>query len=237
MLPVVIVLLLIAAVVTFVIVLKKKQKVEDENDQNPPVAVDPEVKDETPTDKLIKLKSGGFVDFGVHPFSASADHNCQLVGRGECLCLSGPKRNFAETGEKYLVFEFEKDMFFIQRPDGWFGFNQSIILEGEEANQFNEAGTVFSQKGQTPRCHSFTWRDKQLSILDVGYLRYQHLEGKSHLKTGNMVKWMLSENEADGNKTVYFLENLKEGTDRIWIGKSFGMNLDKDIADIFPLNV
>lgn len=188
------------------------------------------------TDKFLGLRVGDFASFKMDPFSDSLNRDFQLTGRGICYCLSHNRGNFRRKGGEYFLFSFDEEIFFIKRPDGWYGFYKSIILHGDEVSAFDEAGIIFSQGGQILRSHSFMWENINLSILDVGYLEYQHQEGHLHLETGNMIKYMLAEEKKGDETTIYFLENLKgeTGTDRIWVGQYFGMDFDSQIVEIFP---
>ena len=123
----------------------------------------------------------------------------------------------------------DEDTLVFQRRDFACSFSQFVVLGEQEADIFNEPGERFSApKGRRPsqqaRSVTFQWKSYTLALLDVGYAKFVRKEGKCHLVHDAMIKWMLAE---DQKGQLFFLENLKSGTDRIWIQ---GTNLGTSIA-------
>lgn len=179
----------------------------------------------SPTQKFAELQTDNFVEFSpdvskveMREFVVTAD--------GLLLGLNRFGTDFSPNGEECpLLVLGENDYLFIRFKDGtWVAFNEEIQLEGESANEFNSPGEAFSQKGQTPGSHTFTWHDMSLSIIDVGYLSYRHHGGKCHLPDKTMIKFMIARRQSD--QAFFYLENAKTGTDRVWIGFDLGRNLD-----------
>ena len=145
--------------------------------------------------------------------------------RGILHALNREGREFTDRGEQWQMLIFDGIIMLLRRPDGWFWFNQgdALILPGDSAREFDDAGIAFSQKGQVPRSVTFPWRGHTLSILDVGYLRFDLEEGECHIADQDMVKFLLAEDE---NGHLVYLENLKMGTDRVWRnGIALGMTI------------
>jgi hypothetical protein len=141
-------------------------------------------------------------------------------------------RNFRDRKEPWRFFVLDDSIMLFERPDGWcwFDMSDSSVLGGESAREFDNAGEMFSSKGQSPRSHTITWKRKKLAILDVGYLKFERMQGTCHLDHGEMVKYMLAEAE---NGTLIYVENLKVGTDRVWSdGKALGMSMKPYVGNI-----
>ncbi|MDD4937628.1 MAG: hypothetical protein PHX34_01200 [Candidatus Shapirobacteria bacterium] len=216
----------------------KRQKDQNQNDEDNSINTYSDDEDKSLTDKFLELTAGDFVSFGLNPFSPSGERDWELKVKGIFYCLNHNGPNFWRNGGEYPFFGFGKDVFFIKRPDGWYGFNQAIILQGDEADgAFKQAGEDFSKTGQIPGSISLFWRGKSYPVNDVGYLEYQGLRKTSHLDIGDKIKFMIFKEETDPN-VVYFLENIKrkDATDRVCVGMYLGMDLDSHIVDIFPKN-
>ncbi len=206
--------------------LQKTQRVIQEIPKEDPTTARP--RDEaTTTEKFRDLQTGEWVEFDPNPEQVIRDDR-QVTGRGVHQALNRSGREFSPKGEQYPLYMLDNEML-MERPDGWYWFGHTINLEGESAHEFDVAGEAFSAKGQIPRSHSFDWRGTTLTLLDVGYESYQHLGGLCHLPDGSMVKYLLAE-RADG--AIVYLENLKVGTDRVWVGKKLGMDITPYVGRI-----
>jgi hypothetical protein len=142
------------------------------------------------------------------------------------------RREFRDRGEPWRFIMLDDEVMLFLRPDGWNYFEKrsSIVLTGESARAFDTAGEEFSKRGQVARSHSFTWSRKKWTILDVGYLRFDRLQGACRLNHGEMIKYLLAEDEG-GN--LMYVENLKTGTDRVWlVGKALGMSIEPYVDNI-----
>ncbi len=183
-------------------------------------SVRPRSDDLTPTEQFEDLHAGEFVEFTDVADGQTTEYEVTGTGRHQAQNRQG--KDFTPRGEEYPMYVLDGERMLFERPDGWYVFNRYDVLIGEEARAFDAAGEAFSKAGQIARGHSFTWKGKKLTILDVGYTIYQHGGGKSHLSDAAMNKYMLAE-LADGS--VVYLENLKVGQDRVWYGKSLGQDL------------
>lgn len=230
------ILIVVAAIVGYIIknpqmleaIAKKLQKTrqvieEAKEDAVVPTTDRPRTDDSTVTEQFRDLRVGEWVEYDPDP-NAILRTEYQVSARGTHQALNRSGREFYPKGEEYPLYELDEKLMLFERPNGWFVFDQAIALEGESASEFNVAGETFSvQYGQRPRSYSFTWRGIRLTILDVGYMQYQHLGGKCHLPDNAMIKYMLAERD-DGR--VVYLENVKAGTDRVWIGRKLGSDLN-----------
>lgn len=155
------------------------------------------------------------------------------VSRGTFSALNRRGTSFTDRSEHYLTLilrdQSGQETFLLQRPDGWFVFNQELRLFGDEARQFYAFGEEFSRKGQVPGSVSFDWRSMPLSIIDVGYMRYKHeasQEGEAYLSDSEMIKYFIA---MSGEKVV-FLEDHKGAGDRVWVGRQLD---DQNLARHF----
>jgi hypothetical protein len=183
-----------------------------------------------PTDKFEELKMGDFVEFSPD-LSQKSMEEYMVTSQGDLLCLHGVQRNFMPNGQRNLFFVLgNEDYIVVKFHDGqWMAFDQKIPLEGDAADEFNPHGIAFSKKGQIPESYSFTWRDMQLSVLDVGYLEYRQETGNCDLPDQTRIKFMLAK---CNNGAVFYLENRKTGPDCVRIGHNLGYNLDEYLGKI-----
>lgn len=187
----------------------------------------------SPTEKFERLKSGSFVEFSPDP-SKVITKDFMVTATGLLLELRNSRGNFMETGDKSLFFILgDNEYLVIKFKDGdWVAFNEEIKLTGDSANEFTPYGLDFTQKGQIPGSCTFKWHNMSLAINSVGYMKYRHLGGKSHLTNQAMVKFMLAQRQSDD--AIFYLENVKEGIDRVWIGQNLGYDLDDYLGRILP---
>lgn len=206
--------------------LQKTQQAIEEADQPSTqvrTSTRPRTDDVSLTEQFRDLRVGEWVEYDPNS-NALQRTEYQVSARGTHQALNRSGREFYPKGEEYPLYELDERQMLFERPDGWFVFDQAVTLEGESAREFDSAGETFSvQYRQQPRSYTFTWRGQRLTILDVGYMKYEHQAGKCHLSDGTMIKYMLAERD-DG--CVVYLENLKAGTDRVWIGKMLGSDLN-----------
>ncbi len=184
---------------------------------------------DAPIEKQFEdLRSGETVEIDLDSVNVLERKERVVTCRGQLCALNRSDRNFTDRGENWPVFILDGTIMLIKRPDGWFWFDKgnAIVLEGESASMFDEAGVTFSEQyDQVPRSYSFKWNGQKLTVLDVGYLRYEQTDGTSHLPNGMMVKYMLAE---DTQKNIIYLENVKAGADRVWkMGHALGMTIQQ----------
>lgn len=183
------------------------------------------ISSEAPIDKQFKdLRLNETAEFDSTPDAPSRLERA-VSCRGVLQALNREGREFTDRGEQWQMLIFDEMIMLLRRPDGWFWFTQddTLILPGDSAREFDDAGIAFSQKGQVPRSVTFPWRGHTMSILDVGYLRFDLEEGECHIADQDMIKFLLAEDE---NGHLVYLENLKMGTDRVWRnGIALGMTI------------
>lgn len=173
-------------------------------------------------EQVLDLRAGEFVTFTDTP--GNVGQELQVTATGALQALNRAGREFTpREGERYQLIALESELLLMSRPDGWVYLNTHTVLIGEDARQFDGWGEAFSAKGQSPRSVSFTYRNKRWAILDVGYLRYDHVGGKSHLADREMIKYLIAEGEGG---SVLYLENKKTGQDRVWFGRLLGPRLN-----------
>ncbi len=153
----------------------------------------------------------------------------QLQGRGILKAQNLRNGNLVYQGEDYPLLVLEQSVVLVKRNDGFFMFNQQFVLPGESAKEFYPHAVEFGNKNQLPRSHSFDWHGMKLTVLDIGYLIYQHESGECHLTDGTKIRYLLAERD-DGQ--VFYLEDCQTGADRYWLGKSLGTTLDQNIGNI-----
>jgi hypothetical protein len=135
------------------------------------------------------------------------------------------------TSEDYLRLTLDTTIL-IHWPERWGFFNKVIVLEGEEADEFNPHGDSFSddKHRQKPGSYSFDWRDMYLTMLDVGYLEYHHEDAQDKLPIKDLMKIKFMVAKTDDGKLVY-LENLMTGKDRVWVGVDMGEDISKFVYE------
>ncbi len=187
----------------------------------------------SPTEEFEQLNSGSFVEFSPNPSEISMQ-DLMVTGNGILLGLRNSGGNFLENGDESSLFILDDGKYLIIKfKDGrWVYFDQEIKLTGDSANEFTPHGVNFTQKGQVPGSYTFAWRDMSLDINAVGYAKYRHLGGKSHLANQANIKFMIAQRQSD--KATFYLENIKEGVDRVWIGTDLGYDLDRYLGRILP---
>ena len=159
--------------------------------------------------------------------------NSWLLATGVLLGLrSLGNGNYQETDDRSPLFILDDGEYFVIKfKDGrWVAFNEEIELDDNSVREFTPHGDTFTKRGQLPNSYTFDWRGMSLSINSVGYVKYHRLDGDSHLADQMMVKFMVARRLSDD--AIFYLENVKAGTDRVWIGIDLGYNLDHYLGKI-----
>jgi len=213
---------------------KEEETMEDEKNSSKSFDTDDssDSRSVSETEQFEQLKSDSFVEFNPDP-SKPIMKEFMVTGTGILFGLRHlGNGNFQETDDRSPLFILDDGKYFIIKlKDGrWVAFNEEITIQDNSASEFNSNGEKFTKGGQLPDSCIFKWRNMSLSVMSVGYAKYRHVGGKSHLANQVMVKFMVARRQSDD--AIFYLENVKAGTDRVWLGQDLGYNLDRYLGRI-----
>jgi hypothetical protein len=189
------------------------------------------------TELLEKVATGDVIEFSPNPTSIPIDQ-FSVEGTG---VLHGQDIH-VNKAEKTAEFTFNDNLFLlinlgkyllIKFGEGWYCFDEDIVLGNNEANLFNRYGDEFNEKGRIPGLVKFTWRDWELTVNGASYAEYYDQTGSCHIPNETRVKLMLGD-RSDGK--VFYMENLRTGTDRFWVGVCLGVDLDQNLGIVLNKN-
>ena len=185
------------------------------------------------TDLFERSKTGDIIEFSPDPTSIPIDQfsvDGTGVLRGQDIHINKAERTseFTFNGNLFPLINLGKYLL-IKFSDGWYCFNESITLGNNEANLFNKYGDEFNDKGRIPGLVKFNWRDWELTVNGASYAEYQDQTGRCHIPDQTRIKLMLG-GRSDGK--AFYMENLKQGIDRFWVGSCLGVDLSQNLGRI-----
>ena len=195
------------------------------------------------TDLFERSKTGDIIEFSPKPPNPLDPTSIPLdqfsvegtgVLRGQDIHVNKAEKTaeFTFNDNLFLLINLGKYLL-IKFGEGWYCFDEDIVLGNNEANLFNRYGDEFNEKGRIPGLVKFTWRDWELTVNGASYAEYYDQTGSCHIPNETRVKLMLGD-RSDGK--VFYMENLKTGTDRFWAGIRLGSDLDQNLGLILSQN-
>lgn len=182
----------------------------------------------TLTEQFMCLSTGGIVEF-TPDIKNIPVVEYKVKGKGILNAQNLRDGQLYPRGESYPFFVLDDNKILVKRNDGFYFFDRPTILLGESAKEFYPHAVEFGDRGQVPGSYSFEWQGMKLTFVDIGYLIYQHQGGSCYLVDNTSIRYILAQLD---NGDRFYLEDCKTGTDRYWLGKFLGSNLEQNILSI-----
>jgi hypothetical protein len=182
----------------------------------------------TLTENFLSLIAGNIVEFTPN-IKTIPVVEYKIQGTGTLVAQNLKSGQLVPKGESYPFFVLDESKILFKRSDGFYFFDRCTTLLGESAKEFYPHAVEFGKRGQVPGSYSFNWQEMKLTFVDIGYLIYQHLSGNCYLGNQTSIRYIIAQLD---NGDRFYLEDCKNGTDRYWLGKFLGSDLEQNILSI-----